>query len=86
MAITYTDFLAQVRSYTEVDSNVLSDTLIDQFIRHTELDVAGKVDYDDIRKYATSNFNANKKILNNAICIFSNKIITSFCIFIIIFC
>ena len=63
MAITYTDFLAQVRSYTEVDSNVLSDTLIDQFIRHTELYVAGKVDYDDIRKYATSNFNADKKFL-----------------------
>ena len=63
MAITYTNFLSQVRSYTEVDSNVLSDTLIDQFIRNTELDVAGKVDYDDIRKYATSNFNANKKFL-----------------------
>ena len=63
MAIGYSNFLAQVRSYTEVDSNVLSDTLIDQFIRHTELDVAGKVDYDDIRKYATSNFNANKKFL-----------------------
>ena len=63
MAITYTDFLAQVRSYIEVDSNVLSATLIDQFIRNTELDVAGKVDYDDIRKYATSNFNANKKFL-----------------------
>ena len=63
MAITHTDFLTQVRSYTEVDSNVLSDTLIDQFIRHTELDVAGKVDYDDIRKYATSNFNASKRFL-----------------------
>ena len=63
MAITYPNFLTQVRSYAEVDSNVLSDTLIDQFIRHTELDVAGKVDYDDIRKYATSNFNANKKFL-----------------------
>ena len=63
MAITYSNFLTQVRSYAEVDSNVLSDTLIDQFIRHTELDVAGKVDYDDIRKYATSNFNANKKFL-----------------------
>ena len=63
MAITHSDFLTQVRSYTEVDSNVLSDTLIDQFIRHTELDVAGKVDYDDIRKYATSNFNASKRFL-----------------------
>ena len=41
MAIAYTDFLSQIRNYTEVDSNVLSDTLIDQFIRNVELDVAG---------------------------------------------
>jgi hypothetical protein len=53
MAITYSNFLTQVRDYTEVDSNVLSDTLLDQFIRQTELDIAGKVDYDDLRKYAT---------------------------------
>ena len=63
MAITYSNFLTQVRSFTEVDSNVLSDTLIDQFIRNTELDIAGKVDYDDLRKYATSSFNANKRYL-----------------------
>lgn len=63
MAITYSNFLTQVRNYTEVDSNVLSDTIIDQFIRNTELDVAGKVDYDDTRKYATSSFTANKRYL-----------------------
>ena len=63
MAITHANFLTQVRNYTEVDSNVLSDTLIDQFIRNTELDIAGKVDYDDLRRYATSNFNANKRFL-----------------------
>jgi hypothetical protein len=63
MAITHSNFLTQVRNYTEVDSNVLSDTLIDQFIRNTELDVAGKVDYDDTRKYATSSFTANKRYL-----------------------
>ena len=57
MAITYSNFLTQIRSYAEVDSNVLSDTLLDQFIRNTELDIAGKVDYDDTRKYSTSNFN-----------------------------
>ena len=56
MAISYSNFLTQVRNYTEVDSNVLSDTILDQFIRNTELDIAGKVDYDDIRKYATSAF------------------------------
>ena len=55
MAITHTNFLTQVRNYTEVDSNVLSDTILDQFIRNVELDIAGQVDYDDLRKYANSN-------------------------------
>jgi hypothetical protein len=63
MAITYSDFLTQVRNYTEVDANVLSDTIIGQFIRNTELNVAGQVDYDDTRKYATSSFTANKRYL-----------------------
>ena len=55
MAITHSAFLTQVRNYTEVDSNVLSDSLLDEFIRNVELDIAGQVDYDDLRKYATSN-------------------------------
>ena len=63
MAISYSNFLTQVRNYTEVDSNVLTDTLIGQFIRNTELDIAGKVDYDETRRYATSSFNANKRFL-----------------------
>ena len=63
MTIAYTDFLTQVRNYTEVDSNVLSNTLLDQFIRNIELDIAGQVDYDDTRKYATSSFTANKRYL-----------------------
>jgi hypothetical protein len=63
MAISYSDFLTQVRNYTEVDSNVLSDTLIAQFIRNTELSIAGAVDYDETRKYATSSFTANKRYL-----------------------
>ncbi len=54
MSITHANFLTQVRNYTEVDSNVLSDTLLDQFIRNTELDIANKVDYDDIREYVTA--------------------------------
>jgi len=63
MAISHTNFLTQVRNYTEVDANVLSDTLIDQFIRNIELDVAGQIDYDDTRKYATSSFTANKRYI-----------------------
>jgi hypothetical protein len=64
MAITYSNFLAQVRSFTEVDSNVLSDTLLDQFITNTELNIAGKVDYDDLRKYATSSFISGQRYLS----------------------
>jgi len=61
MAISYSDFLTQVRNYTEVDSNVLTDQIIQDFIKSVELDVAGKVDYDDLRKYATSNFTVGNR-------------------------
>ena len=61
MAITHSDFLTQVRNYTEVNSNVLTDAIIQDFIKSVELDIAGKVDYDDLRKYATSNFTAGNR-------------------------
>ena len=64
MAITYPNFLTQVRSYTEVDSNVLTDTLMDQFISNIELDIAGKVDYDDLRKYATASFVSGQRYIS----------------------
>jgi hypothetical protein len=64
MAITHSNFLTQVRNYTEVDSNVLTDSLIDQFITNTELDIASKVDYDDLRKFSNSNFTAGNRALS----------------------
>ena len=64
MAITHANFLTQVRNYTEVDSNVLTDALIDQFITNTELDVASKVDYDDLIKYSNSNFTAANRAVS----------------------
>ena len=64
MATTYSNFLTQVRNYTEVDSNVLTDAIIQDFIRSVELDVAGKVDYDDLRKYSTSSFTASNRYLS----------------------
>ena len=64
MAISYSNFLTQVRNYTEVDSNVLSDSILDQFIRNVELDIAGQVDYDDLRKYSTSTFTASNRYVS----------------------
>jgi len=64
MAISYSNFLTQVRNYTEVDSNVLTDSIIQEFIRSVELSIAGAVDYDDLRKYSTSNFTANNRYVS----------------------
>jgi len=64
MSVTYSNFLTQVRNYTEVDSNVLSDSIIQDFIRSVELDVAGKVDYDDLRKYSTSTYTASNRYVS----------------------
>ena len=64
MAITHANFLTQVRNYTEVGSTVLTDAIIQDFIRSVELDIAGKVDYDDLRKYATSNFTASNRYVS----------------------
>jgi hypothetical protein len=64
MAISYSNFLTQIRNYTEVGSTVLTDSLLDQFISNTELNVAGKIDYDDLRKYATSNFISGQRYLS----------------------
>tara|TARA_R100000900_G_scaffold32291_1_gene26098 strand:- start:330 stop:1013 length:684 start_codon:yes stop_codon:yes gene_type:complete len=61
MAITHANFLTQVRNYTEVSSTVLTDAIIQDFIKSVELDVAGRVDYDDLRKYVTSNFTAGNR-------------------------
>jgi|TARA_B100000035_G_scaffold74999_1_gene62225 hypothetical protein len=64
MAITFSNFLTQVRNYTEVDANVLTEAIIQDFIRSVELDVAGKVDYDDLRKYANSSFTATNRAVS----------------------
>jgi hypothetical protein len=64
MAITYSNFLTQVRDYTEVGSSVLTDSIIQNFIRVIELDIAGKVDYDDLRKYDTSTFTAGNRAVS----------------------
>jgi len=80
MAITHANFLTQVRNYTEVDSNVLTDAIIQDFIKSVELDIAGKIDYDDLRKYATSNFTAGNRYVilpSDAIVVRSVQVIDS---------
>jgi len=65
MAITFSEMLTKVRDYTEVDSNVLTDSIIEGFLTDTEIGISRAVDGMDVdRKYSTSTFVASNRYLN----------------------
>jgi hypothetical protein len=51
---TYSELVTQIRDYTETDSNVLTTTIINDFIEHAELRIFRQVDSDAFRRYATA--------------------------------
>jgi hypothetical protein len=55
MAYTLSNLQTDIRNYTEVDSNVLSDSVLDTIIKNAENKIYREVDSDDNRFYATSN-------------------------------
>ena len=52
--MNYSELLTNVRNYTEVDSNVLSNSVINVFITNIENKIARQLDSDDQRRYATT--------------------------------
>lgn len=54
--MNYSELLTNVRNYTEVGSEILSDSIIDVFIVNTENKVQKQLDLDAFRKFATSSF------------------------------
>jgi hypothetical protein len=62
--MTYAELLSNLRSYTEVDSSVLTDSLCDTFIKTSEYRIFRETDADYSREYATSGFTAGNKYLN----------------------
>ena len=61
--MTYDELVAKIRSYTEVDSNVLTATVVNGFISDAEFRILRDVDSDNNRKYATTNFIVSQKFL-----------------------
>jgi len=55
MAYTLANLQTDIRNYTEVDSTVLSDSVIATFIRNAENKIYREADNDDNRFYDTSN-------------------------------
>jgi len=61
MAYTLANLQSDIRNYTEVDSNVLSDSILDTIIQNAENRIYREVDSDDNRFYATSNLQAGNR-------------------------
>jgi len=61
MAYTLTNLQDDIRNYTEVDSSVLSDSILNTVIKNAENRIYREVDSDDNRFYATSNLAAGNR-------------------------
>ena len=62
--MNYSELLDNVRNYTEVTSDVLSNSVINVFLTNIENKVARQLDSDDQRRYATTAFEANNAFLD----------------------
>jgi len=61
MAYTLTNLQDDIRNYTEVDSGVLSNAIVNTMIKNVENEIYRTVDSDDNRFYATSNLQAGNR-------------------------
>ena len=61
---TYSELETQIREYTETDSNVLTTTIVNDFIEHAELKIFRQVDLDVFRKYKTATLTAGDAFIS----------------------
>ena len=62
--MTYAELVQKIRDYTEVSSNVLTDTIINGFIEDAEFRILREVDSDNNRRYATANLVVNTRFID----------------------
>ena len=78
--MTYAELVQKIRDYTEVDSNVLTSTIVDGFIENAEFRILRDVDSDNNRRYATANVAASDRFIripDNLLVVRSAQIIDS---------
>ena len=62
--MTYTELVQKIKDYTEVDSNVLTSTIIDGFISDAQFRILRDVDSDNNRRYATANLVTSQRFID----------------------
>ena len=61
---TYTTLTTAIQDYTEVDSNVLTATITDQFIENAELKILRDVPIDAYKKQSIGNLVTGQNTIN----------------------
>ena len=64
MTVSYSELVTQIRAYTEVDSSVLSDTVVNDFIEFAENRIFRDVDIDVFKSHQTANLTARNAFLS----------------------
>jgi|TARA_R110002012_G_scaffold189188_2_gene356365 hypothetical protein len=62
--MTYAELVQKISDYTEVDSNVLTTTIVNGFIENAEFRIFRDVDSDNNRRYATANLVTNDRFIS----------------------
>ena len=62
--MTYAELVQKISDYTEVDSNVLTSTIVNGFIEDAEWRIYRDVDSDSNRRYATANLVTNDRFMS----------------------
>ena len=62
--MTYTELVQKIRDYTEVDSNVLTSTIVNGIISDAEFRIYRDVDSDNNRRYAIANLVSSQRFID----------------------
>jgi len=62
--MTYDELKQKIIDYTEVASNVFTDTILNGFIQDAEFRILREVDSDNNRRYATANLIASTRFID----------------------
>ena len=62
--MTYDELKQKIIDYTEVSSNVFTDTILNGFINDAEFKILREVDSDNNRRYATANLIASTRFID----------------------
>ena len=62
--MTYSELVQKIRDYTEVDSNVLTDSIVNGFIENAEWRIFRDVDSDNNKRYATANLITSQRFID----------------------